>query len=125
MQKISNSEKELMSILWKLEKAFLKDLIEMYPHPKPANTTIATFLKRLKNKEFINYKTFANSREYFPLITKEKFVELEIYKIIDLFYDQSAINFLIMIVENYNLTQVELYNLLGVIKLQLKLIVKE
>ena len=39
---LSKTEEQLMQYLWKLEKAFMKDLLEAYPDPKPATTTIAT-----------------------------------------------------------------------------------
>mgnify|MGYP001434227874 FL=1 len=62
-QKLTDAEKELMDILWEKEKAFMKDLIEAFPEPKPATTTIATLLKRMQNKNLVGYKTFGNSRE--------------------------------------------------------------
>ena len=65
---MTDAEKELMDILWEKEKAFMKDLIEAFPEPKPATTTIATLLKRMQNKNLVGYKTFGNSREYFPKI---------------------------------------------------------
>jgi BlaI family penicillinase repressor len=43
--KLSKSEEQLMEHLWSLEKAFLKDLIDAFPEPKPAATTVATLLK--------------------------------------------------------------------------------
>jgi len=48
---LSNSEEQLMQHLWKLEKGFMKDLLECYPDPKPATTTIATLLKRMADKK--------------------------------------------------------------------------
>ena len=44
---LSKTEEDLMNYLWKLEKAFMKDLLDAYPEPKPATTTIATLLKRM------------------------------------------------------------------------------
>ena len=61
MNKLTEAEKELMEILWDKEKAFMKDIIEAFPEPKPATTTIATLLKRMQNKNLIGYKTFGNS----------------------------------------------------------------
>ena len=49
---LSNSEEQLMQHLWKLEKAFMKDLLDQYPDPKPATTTVATLLKRIIDKNF-------------------------------------------------------------------------
>ncbi len=55
MTQLSNAEEQLMEHLWKLEKAFMKDLLEAYPHPKPATTTVATLLKRMIDKKFVAY----------------------------------------------------------------------
>ena len=63
MQQLTNAEEQVMQHLWQLEKAFMKDLLEAYPEPKPATTTIATLLKRMIDKEFVSYKEFGNSRE--------------------------------------------------------------
>jgi predicted transcriptional regulator len=52
------------------EKIFMKDILDAYPEPKPAATTIATLLKRMQNKELVGYKLYGNSREYYPKIEK-------------------------------------------------------
>ena len=62
---LSNSEEQLMQILWKQKRAFMKDLIEAYEDPRPAPTTIATLLKRMQDKNFVDYKQMGRSREYF------------------------------------------------------------
>ena len=67
---LSKSEEELMNILWKQKKAFMKDLLDAYDEPKPATTTIATLLKRMADKGFVAYKSLGRSREYFPLVKK-------------------------------------------------------
>lgn len=59
-----------MQYLQKRKKAFLKELLADFPEPKPAKTTIATLLKRIADKGFIDYKLFGKSRQYYPLIKK-------------------------------------------------------
>ena len=54
MMQLSNTEEQLMEHLWKLKKAFMKDLLEAYSEPKPAPTTIATLLKRMTDKKFVS-----------------------------------------------------------------------
>ena len=71
--KLSKSEEELMNLLWKHKKAFMKDLLDAYPEPKPATTTVATLLKRMADKGFIAYKSFGRSREYYPLVKKKDY----------------------------------------------------
>ncbi|MCB0447257.1 MAG: BlaI/MecI/CopY family transcriptional regulator, partial [Gelidibacter sp.] len=52
---LTKTEEDLMNHLWKLEKAFMKDLLDAYPDPKPATTTVATLLKRMTDKKFVGY----------------------------------------------------------------------
>ena len=67
---LSTAEEQLMQLLWVKEKALMKDLINGYPDPKPAITTVATLLKRMQDKKFIDYTQKGRSREYFPLVKK-------------------------------------------------------
>lgn len=91
--KLSPTEEELMNHLWSLKKAFMKDLLDAYPEPKPASTTISTLLKRMQEKEFVAYKTFGNSREYYPLVTKENYFSKHINSLIKNFFNDSPAQF--------------------------------
>ena len=82
---LSKSEEELMNILWKQKKAFMKDLLDVYPEPKPATTTVATLLKRMTDKGFIDYKNFGRSREYFPLVKKKDYFSKHVNGLIRIF----------------------------------------
>jgi len=75
--KLSKTEEELMNHLWKLEKGFMKDLLEAYPEPKPANTTIATLLKRMTDKGFVSYNLFGKSREYWKILNRSLIKKLK------------------------------------------------
>ena len=75
---LTKTEEDLMNYLWKLEKAFMKDLLEAYPEPKPANTTVATLLKRMTDNSFIDYNLFGNSREYYPLVKKKDYFSKQV-----------------------------------------------
>ena len=70
---LSKTEEQLMEYLWKLEKGFMKDLIDCFSDPKPAPTTVATLLKRMNDKGFVDYTLYGNSREYYPLVKKEDY----------------------------------------------------
>jgi BlaI family penicillinase repressor len=118
--KLSKSEEELMNHLWKKEKAFMKDLLEAYPEPKPAATTIATMLKRMSNKGVIAYTTEGKSREYFPLIKKSDYFSNHLKGLIKNFFNDSTTQFASFFTEEVNLTEAELEDLRGVIDKQIK-----
>lgn len=118
--KLSKTEEELMNNLWKLEKAFMKDLLDAYPEPKPANTTIATLLKRMADKGFVAYKTFGKSREYYPLVKKKDYFSKHVNSLIKNFFNDSASQFASFFTKETNLTKEELEDLKSIIDKELK-----
>ena len=111
MQQLTNAEEQVMEHLWKLEKAFMKDLLEAYPKPKPATTTIATLLKRMIDKQFVAYNEFGNSREYYPLVKKTDYFSKHVNGLISNFFNNSASQFASFFTTETNLSQTELENL--------------
>tara|TARA_R100001369_G_scaffold91677_1_gene133670 strand:- start:8642 stop:9007 length:366 start_codon:yes stop_codon:yes gene_type:complete len=117
---LSNSEELLMQLLWKQKKAFMKDLIEAYPEPKPAPTTVATLLKRMQDKNFVDYKQLGRSREYFPLVKKKDYFSKQMNGMIKDFFNDSAAQFASFFTQETDLSKEELENLKKLIDQQLK-----
>ena len=115
MQQLTNAEEQVMEHLWKLEKAFMKDLLEAYPKPKPATTTIATLLKRMIDKQFVAYAEFGNSREYYPLVKKTDYFSKHVNGLISNFFNNSASQFASFFTTETNLSQTELEELKKII----------
>ncbi|MGL4581763.1 MAG: BlaI/MecI/CopY family transcriptional regulator [Flavobacterium sp.] len=120
MIKLPQTEEQLMEYIWEMQEAFAKDIIEKYPSPKPAQTTIATLLKRLIDKEFIAYKVYGNSREYYPLIRKEDYFEKHINTMVENFFDNSALSFASFFTRKSKMTKGELEELKKIVDEQLK-----
>ena len=119
-QKLTVAEKDLMEIIWQKKAAFMKDIMEEYPEPKPATTTIATLLKRMQNKDLIGYKTYGNSREYFPKVSKEVYFKEEMTSMIDKFFNSSASQFASFFTSNTKMSQTELKELRDLIDQKIK-----
>ena len=117
---LSKAEEALMNHLWKQKKAFMKDLLDAYPEPKPATTTIATLLKRMTDKGFINYKLFGKSREYYPLIKKKDYFSKHVNGLIKKFFNDSASQFASFFTKETNLTKEELEDLKALIDNEIK-----
>ena len=120
MNKLTEAEKELMEILWDKEKAFMKDIIEAFPEPKPATTTIATLLKRMQNKNLIDYKTFGNSREYFSLVEKGNYFAKEMQGMIGKFFNNSVTQFASCFTANSKLSEKELIEIKKIIEAEIQ-----
>jgi len=118
--KLSKTEEELMNRLWKLKKAFMKDLLESYPNPKPATTTVATLLKRMADKGFIAHKLYGKSREYYPLIAKNAYFSKHINSLIKNFFNDSATQFASFFTKETDLSKTELEALRKLIDSEIK-----
>ena len=108
---LSKTEEQLMEYLWNQEKAFLKDLIDAFPDPKPAATTVATLLKRMTDKGFVEYKLYGNSREYHPMVKKSDYFSKQMKGIIKNSFNDSVLQFASFFTKTSNLSAAELKEL--------------
>ncbi len=117
---LSQTEEELMQHLWKLEKAYMGDLLEEYPEPKPAPTTIATLLKRMQEKGFVDYNQHGRSREYFPLVKKTDYFSKHVNGLIKKFFNNSSAQFASFFTSETNLSASELEELKSIVEKELE-----
>ena len=112
---LTKTEEQLMQYLWKQEKAFMKDLLDAFPDPKPATTTVATLLKRMADKGFVGYKEYGKSREYFPLVDKAEYFSKQMNGMIKNFFNNSASQFASFFTQETNMSASELEELKKII----------
>jgi BlaI family transcriptional regulator, penicillinase repressor len=117
---LSKAEEQVMEYLWSTHTIFFKDLLEKFPEPKPAATTVATLLKRMQDKGFVGYTLRGNSREYYPLIKKEQYFSKHVNSMIKSFFNDSAMQFASFFTTETNLSAKELEELKKLIDHQLK-----
>ena len=108
---LTNAEEQIMKLLWKLEKAFIRDLLNEFPEPKPAPTTVITLIKRMIDKGFVSYRQCGNSREYFPLVTKTDYFSEHLNGLIKDFFNNSKAQFASFFANETGLSQEELKEL--------------
>ena len=107
-KKLTKAEEQVMQYLWKLRKGFLKDIVEQYPEPRPAYTTVSTVIRVLVKKEFIGYNTYGKIHEYYPEVSKNAYFQNHMKTLIDNFFDGSATSFASFFAnEQLNLTELE------------------
>jgi predicted transcriptional regulator len=76
MKELTKAEEQIMQLLWKLEKAFVKDIIEQMSIPKPAYNTVSTIIRILEKKGFVGHNAYGKTHEYFALITRKEYTRL-------------------------------------------------
>jgi len=120
VMELTTAEEQVMKYLWKLEKAFFKDLMAQFPEPRPAVTTVNTLLKRMIDKGFVAYKLYGNSREYYPVVKKNDYFAKHINGLIKNFFNNSAGQFASFFTSETDLSQEDLNKLKKLVEKKLK-----
>lgn len=108
---LTNAEEQIMKLLWRLDKAFIRDLLNEFPEPKPAPTTVITLLKRMIDKGFVSYKIYGNSREYYPLVKKTEYFSEHLNGLIKDFFNNSTAQFASFFANETDMNKKELQEL--------------
>lgn len=104
MEELTKTEERVMQILWKLKKAFVKDIIEAMPdEPKPPYNTISSVVRLLEKKGYVNYKAYGKTYEYFPAISKADYRKASFRKMFTGYFDGSMESLLSFIVKEQKL----------------------
>ena len=109
MKELTKAEEQVMQILWKVEKGFVKDLMEYFDDPKPAYNTVSTIIRILEKKEFVSYKAYGNTYEYFPVVSKDEYRKKTIKRIVSNYFGDSYQNMMSFFTktENFSLKDLE------------------
>lgn len=89
MKQLTKAEEEIMQILWQLEKANVKAIIEHFPQPKPAYNTVSTIVRILESKGFVDYEKQGKGHIYFPLVKKQDYSNQSLNKLVDNYFQGS------------------------------------
>ncbi|WP_224489998.1 BlaI/MecI/CopY family transcriptional regulator [Robertkochia flava] len=91
MEQLTNKEEEVMKILWKLEKAFVKDVLEAFPTDgsKPHYNTLSTIIRNLEDKGYVGHKAYGKTHQYFPVVAIEDYRKRFISSAIEDYFNNS------------------------------------
>ena len=92
MQKLTNKEEEIMHILWKLEKAFVKDVLAEIEEDKPHYNTLSTIIRNLEDKGYVSYNAYGKTHQYFPIVSKEAYKKRFMNTAIENYFNSSYKN---------------------------------
>lgn len=116
MKELTRAEDQVMQILWKIEKGFVKDILEQMPEPRPAYNTVSTIVRILENKGFIDHKAFGKTHEYFPVISKERYTKFYLNNMLKGYFNGSFQNLVSFFAKENKLDAKDLEKLLEEIK---------
>jgi BlaI family penicillinase repressor len=118
MKILTKAEEQVMQVLWKLEKGFLREIIDAMPAPKPHQNTVATLLKILVDKEFVSVTVLGRQHLYTPLVGKDEYSKRTMKQIVKGYFEGSFSNVVSFMVKENNISIEELESLLTQIKKQ-------
>ncbi len=116
IKQLTKAEEQIMQELWKLEKAFLRDVMEAIPEPKPHSNTVATLLKILVEKDFVGVTNFGRMHQYAPLISKQAYKKSSMKTFVKGYFEGSFSNAVSFMVKENNLSVNDLELLLKELK---------
>ena len=73
MKELTKAEEQIMQVLWRLEKGFVKDVINRLQDPKPAYNTVYTIVRILEKKGFVAHNAYGKTHEYYPIVSKDDY----------------------------------------------------
>jgi predicted transcriptional regulator len=118
MKVLTKAEEQVMQVLWKWENAFLRDIVDEMPNPKPHQNPVATLLKILVDKEFVGITVMGRQHQYTALISKEEYSKRTIKQMVKGYFEGSFSNVVSFMVKENNISVEELETLLQQIKKQ-------
>lgn len=112
MKHLTSAEEEVMQYLWKLEKAYVKELLAAFPEPKPAYNTVSTIVRILETKGFVAHEAFGKTHRYHPLISREQYRSFATDALLGKYFEGSLPQLVSHLAEQENLSSSELDTLL-------------
>jgi BlaI family penicillinase repressor len=116
MKTLTKAEEQIMQVIWKLKKAFLREIVEALPYPKPHQNTVATILKILAEKEFVGVTVYGRMHQYYSLVNKDAYSKSTIKSLVKGYFEGSFSNAVSFMVKENNLSIEELELLLKQLK---------
>jgi BlaI family transcriptional regulator, penicillinase repressor len=116
MQKLTNKEEEIMQILWKLEKAFVKEVLAEITEEQPHYNTLSTIIRNLEEKGFVSHNAFGNTHQYYPIVKMEDYRKRFMNTAIDTYFDSSYKNMVSFFAKEEKISAEELREILAMIE---------
>jgi len=116
MKDLTKAEEQIMMILWEREEAFVKEVLEDMPEPKPAYNTVSTIVRILENKGFVGYTSEGKSHRYHPLVQKETYMKHATGGLLKSYFNDSLSGLVSFFSKNGDIDANELDELMDLIK---------
>ena len=116
MKELTRAEEQIMHVLWSLGRAYVKEIIERLPEPKPAYNTVSTIVRILEKKGFVGHEAFGKTHLYRPLVAKEDYTQAFLRGFVRDYFDNSYQDLVSFFAKDRNLTVAELEEIMAALR---------
>jgi len=113
---LTKAEEQVMQVLWNQHQAFLKDVVEAMPPPTPHSNTVATILKILMDKGFVQAEAIGRNNLYKPTISRDAYSKQSLGQVVNSYFNGSYSNAVSFLVDQKKLSIHDLELLLEQLK---------
>lgn len=106
---LTGLELQVMNLLWDRTRAFVKVLVDEWPHePKPAYNTVSTVVRILEEKGFVSHEAFGRTHQYFALVHREEYQKNLMQNVLHNVFAGNVTTMVSTLVDNENISSTEL-----------------
>lgn len=116
MEKLTRKEEDIMRILWKLEKAFVKEVAAEIKGEKLHYNTVSTIIRKLQDKEYVSHNNFGNTHQYYPIISKEQYRSFFMNAVSNRLFNDSYKSMVSFFAEKEKISTTELQEIIDLIE---------
>lgn len=120
IKELTKAEEQVMQILWALGKAYVKEVVNEFPEPKPAYNTVSTIIRILEKKGVVGHDTYGNTHQYFPLVTRQDYSKGYLGSFVNRFFGNSYHNLISFFAQNDEVSVQELESIRKIVEQEIK-----
>jgi predicted transcriptional regulator len=113
---LTKAEEDIMQVLWVLEKAFIKEVVDAMPHPQPHYNTVSTIIKILADKGIVGFESFGKANRYYPLVQKDEYSKKTMKQFVKKYFEGSYSNMFSFFAREKDVSITELEDILKELK---------
>ena len=116
MNKLTQQEEDAMLVLWQLGKGFVKDLLEQYAEPRPPYTTLASTIKNLERKRYVEGRRYGNTVEYTPVVSETDYKKHFMSEVVKDYFQSSYSELVAFFAKEQHISADELKEIIRIIE---------
>lgn len=115
IKELTRAELQIMQIIWEKGNVFVNDIIAEMSEPKPVYTTVSTIVRILVDKNFLSYKAFGKTHQYFAVISKEDYTKRYMTGVVNNFFSGSIKSLVSFFAEKESLSVNEIDDIIDIL----------